>query len=519
MAHTVLCGSERVAPPGCIDAGKFPAERRLRVLLALRQPALDAAAAQLLRTPAPDAPAALSRAEFAGRFAASAQDLQRIQAFADDYGLRVEQTHAHGGTAILEGSVQQFDAAFRVDLRQFQQGERRFRGRTGAVSIPKALEGIVTAVLGLDDRPQARPPTRALERPPEVAAAIAQQYTPAQLAELYGFPEHDGAGQCIGIIALDGGYETAKLAAYFAELRQPAPQVVEVLLAGAQNRPTGNTRRADVEVQMDVQIAGAIAPAAKIVVYFAPNTDNGFLEAIVAAIHDREHAPDVLAISWGFTESLWTPQSREAYNRAFQAAALMGITVCVASGDDGASDGQPGLNVCFPASSPFVLACGGTRLRVDAQGAHEQAWAHGGGGQSAVFAQPAWQQGLALTGAGAQRQPLTMRGVPDVAANADAQTGYYVHIDGLPAVMGGTSAAAPLWAALLARCYGVNGGGRAFLPPRLYARTDACRDVVEGGNGGFHAAPGWDACTGLGVPYGTRVAAALAGGPPAPAPG
>ncbi|PPT90244.1 S53 family peptidase [Xanthomonas theicola] len=519
MSYQILCGSERTPLPGCVDAGKLPATHRLRVLLALRQPELDAAAAQLLDSAADGLPTPLSRTAFAARFAAGADDVRAIEAFAAHHGLHVEQALAQGGAVILEGSVQQFDRAFQVDLRDYRNDDLRYRGRTGAVSIPAALHGVVTAVLGLDDRPQARtlprtlPRARAQDAPPPAAAAPVAQYTPPQLAELYGFPEHDGAGQCIGIIALGGGYARAQLAAYFAELGLPLPQIVDVLLAGARNQPTGQTHKADIEVQMDLQIAGAIAPGAKIVVYFAPNTDNGFLEAIVSAIHDRVHAPDVIAISWGFTETLWTAQSREAYNRALQAAALMGITVCMASGDDGASDGQPGLNVCFPASSPFVLACGGTRLQVDAQATHEQAWPGTGGGQSRVFARPRWQQGLALHATQAAAQPLSMRGVPDVAANADAETGYYVHIDGRPAVMGGTSAAAPLWAALLARIYGLNGGRRVFLPPRLYAAADACRDIVDGSNGGFRAGPGWDACTGLGVPDGARIAALLGAGP------
>jgi len=335
------------------------------------------------------------------------------------------------------------------------------------------------------------------------------QYTPPQLAQLYGFPEHDGHGQCIGIIVLGGGYAREQLAAYFAQLRAPMPTLVDVLLPGATNSVSSGHANADIEAQMDIQIAGAIAPGAKLVLYFAPNTDNGFLEAINAAIHDTEHSPGIIAISWGFTESQWTPQSRLAYDCAFQAAALLGITVCIAAGDGGASDGQPGLNVCFPASSPFVLACGGTRLQVTGESADEQAWANGGGGQSKFFARPAWQKDLHLTDTQNQSHQLRMRGVPDVAANADTQTGYYLLINGEPAVMGGTSAAAPLWAALLARIYGVNRMQPHFVLPRLYGQPDAFRDIVAGDNGGFRASTGWDASTGLGVPNGARLTEVL----------
>ncbi|MCE4299662.1 S53 family peptidase [Xanthomonas hortorum pv. vitians] len=517
--HTILTGSERHTAPSDVEAGPTPVEERLRVLLTVRMPALNAAAAMLLQLQANTAPLAFSREEFSQRFAASEADLRAVAHFAASYGLTVERAHADSGNVILEGTVQQCEAAFQVSLREYVQGALRYRGRTGPVSIPQALDGIVTAVLGLDARPQAQtlpsaPTPSAAAAPPTPSPTAASagpvtQYTPPQLAQLYGFPEHDGRGQCIGIIVLGGGYSREQMAAYFAQLKLPLPAMVDVLLPGAENRLSTGSKNADVEAQMDLQIAGAIAPGAKLAVYFAPNTDNGFLEAINAAIHDTEHSPGVIAISWGFTEAQWTPQSRQAYDCAFQAAALLGITVCIAAGDDGASDGQPGLNVCFPASSPFVLACGGTRLNVTAETANEQAWSQGGGGQSKSFARPAWQKSLLLTDEQHRSQQLRMRGVPDVAANADAQTGYYLHINGQPAVMGGTSAAAPLWAALLARIYAVNHDQPSFVVPRLYGQPDAFRDIVDGDNGGFRASAGWDANTGLGVPDGARLTTLL----------
>ncbi|MEA5125085.1 S53 family peptidase [Xanthomonas floridensis] len=518
--HTVLPGSERQTPPSRIDAGVPAADERLRVLLAVRMPALDAAAEVLLQLQADTLPAAFSRAQFSARFAAAPADLQAVAAFAASYGLAVERAHADSGTVVLEGSVAQCETAFQVSLRAYVDGALRYRGRTGPVSIPQELQGIVTAVMGLDARPQAQtlpaaptPAPTAAPAPPHVADAQTNgpvmQYTPPQLAQLYGFPEHDGHGQCIGIIVLGGGYAREQMQAYFAQLRLPMPSMVDVLLPGAGNTLGTGNETADIEAQMDIQIAGAIAPGAKLVMYFAPNTDNGFLEAINAAVHDHVHSPGVIAISWGFTEAQWTPQSRQAYDCAFRAAALLGITVCIAAGDDGASDGQPGLNVCFPASSPFVLACGGTRLQVDSDSADEQAWSKGGGGQSRFFARPAWQKNLQLTDEQQRTRQLRMRGVPDVAANADVQTGYYLLINGQPAVMGGTSAAAPLWAALLARIYGANRMQPRFVAPRLYGKPEAFRDIVAGANGGYRAATGWDANTGLGVPDGAKLTALL----------
>jgi kumamolisin len=196
----------------------------------------------------------------------------------------------------------------------------------------------------------------------------------------------------------------------------------------------------------------------------------------------------------------------------------MGITVCIAAGDGGSSDGVSGGgdHVDFPASSPHVLACGGTSLKANqSQIASESVWNDGanggatGGGISSFFALPAWQSGLsALTTAGAS-VALTMRGVPDVAGDADPETGYAVRVDGADTVIGGTSAVAPLWAALLARVNASTGKSAGFVNPLLYPDTQACRDVTQGNNGDYAAKAGWDACTGLGSPNGGVLAQLL----------
>jgi kumamolisin len=198
---------------------------------------------------------------------------------------------------------------------------------------------------------------------------------------------------------------------------------------------------------------------------------------------------------------------------AFQAAATMGITVCVASGDNGSSDGvSNGNHVDFPASSPFALACGGTSLRAAGNAiAGETVWNDGssggasGGGISSFFATPTWQAHLSAASSTGAKQALGMRGVPDVAGDADPETGYDVRIDGSNTVIGGTSAVAPLWAALIARSNQINGKAAGYLNPSLYANPHALRDITQGNNGAFEATVGWDACTGLGSPVGTAV--------------
>jgi kumamolisin len=369
------------------------------------------------------------------------------------------------------------------------------------------LVGVVEAVLGLDNRPQARSQHR-LFRP---AAATLTAFNPNQVADLYGIPASDGAGQTIAVIELGGGYVASDLATYFKGLGLTAPKVSAVLVDGAKNQPSGSANGPDGEVMLDIEVAGAVAPAASIVVYFAPNTDAGFLDALTSAVHDTVHKPTVISISWGGPESSWTAQAMTAFDQAMASAAMLGVTVCVASGDNGSGDGvgDGADHVDFPASSPHALACGGTRLTASGSAiASESVWndgasgGAGGGGMSTQFAVPVWQKGLtAVTSSGA-RQPLGGRGVPDVAADADPATGYKVRVDGSDLVIGGTSAAAPLWAAIVARLQALAGKPIGPVQPSLYADPAACNDITSGDNGDFAATAGWDACTGLGSPHG-----------------
>ncbi|HUK90419.1 MAG TPA: S53 family peptidase, partial [Blastocatellia bacterium] len=245
--------------------------------------------------------------------------------------------------------------------------------------------------------------------------------------------------------------------------------------------------------------------------------DAGFLDAITTAIHDNKNNPSVISISWGSAESGWTSQAMDQFDQAFQTAAAMGITVCVASGDNGSSDGvgDGGDHVDFPASSPNVLGCGGTNIHtsgstITAEGVWNDGGngGAGGGGVSEHFALPSWQQGLKVVKNGS-KSALTNRGVPDVSGDADPETGYYVRVDGKYMPIGGTSAVAPLWAGLIARINGASGKKAGFVNAHLYANPSAMNDVTQGNNGDFSASPGWDACTGLGSPNGKKVSGVI----------
>jgi kumamolisin len=510
VANVALKGSERSCMPGAKVVAPADPTERLEVTVLLRRSASAEFRSRVSQIAAgKSAGACMSRDEFAQRHGADAADLAAVRNFAAAHGLNVVLEHAARRTVVLSGNVAQFNAAFSVELKLMRHDSCSYRGRTGCVHVPESLAGIVEAVLGLDSRPQAAPHFRI--RP---AASNASSFTPTQVAALYAFPQSSGAGQCVALIELGGGFRPADLDTYFKGLSVSSPSVVAVSVDHAQNTPTGDANGPDGEVMLDIEVVGAIVPQSKIAVYFAPNTDAGFLDAITTAIHDTANKPSVISISWGGPESSWTAQAMTAMDEAFQAAATLGITVCVASGDNGSSDGvtDGADHVDFPASSSYALACGGTSLKATSSSiSAEVVWNDGaeggatGGGVSSFFAIPAWQAALSVTSTQGGRSPLAKRGVPDVAGNADPETGYQVRVDGSNTVIGGTSAVAPLWAALITRLNQLSGKSAGLISPQIYQTPKSFHDITSGNNGDFAAASGWDACSGLGSPNGAAL--------------
>jgi kumamolisin len=498
----ILRESERSVVAGARQTGAVPNDEIVYASVVLRRPSTSTEPGNLRR---------MSRDEYGTMHGADAASLNAIEKFAHHFGLSVAERHADRRLMVLSGTAQAMQKAFGTQLARYEKADGvTYRGRTGALNLPTELEPTVMAVLGLDNRPAAKPHFRK-----RAAAAPGGSFTPPQIAQLYNFPTGlDGSGETIAIIELGGGYSADDLTTYFDQLGINTPQVSAVSVDGGQNQPGG---AADAEVMLDIEVAGAVAPGAQIVVYFAPNTDQGFHDAIAAAAHDTTHQPSILSISWGQSEDSWTAQARTAMNTALEDASNVGVTVTVAAGDNGATDGaQDGqLHVDFPASSPFVVGCGGTTLTA-AGGAisSEQVWnelASGngatGGGVSDVFALPAFQQN---SGVPAAPNGFAGRGVPDVAGDADPTTGYAVLVDGQNAVVGGTSAVAPLWAGLVALINQKFGKPVGYLNPLLYqAPAAAFQDIVKGATDGYAAGPGWDACTGLGTPNGTALMSAL----------
>jgi len=533
--YVSLPGSERQPLPQASVIGPTDPSERLEVTVRVRprQP-LPAADIEAMASQLPAERQYLTAREYDRQYGADPQDLEAIAVFARAHGLQVVEKSAARRSVVLSGTVQSAEAAFGVTLEDYEYPQGTYRGRTGPVSVPAGLSGIVEGVFGLDNRPFAQ--AHFSQR----AAAAAATFTPPVLAQLYDFPPGlDGTGQTIGIIELGGGYRPADLRAYFQKLGITAPRVTSVSVDHARNHAVGTPDSADGEVALDIEVAGAVAPGASIVVYFAPNqTDQNFLDALTTAIHDTKHSPSVLSISWGGAESAASSAFMQQFDSALQSAALLGITVCTAAGDDGAADsradtwdGQP--HVDFPSASPWALSCGGTSLTAAGGAiASETVWnQHGtapqshsfgatGGGISQFFPVPAYQRGVALPApAGTGGKPG--RGVPDVAGDADPATGYDIQVDGqFIQGFGGTSAVAPLWAGLIALINQGLGTRAGFVNTLLYSKVQAAgafHDITQGDNKvgpntvGYAATVGWDACTGLGSPDGQKILAALKG--------
>lgn len=530
-----LAGSDRVPVPGARATGPADPEQWLEVTVKLRR----RAALPEVGTPAAHR---YTREALQEQFGADPQVAARVEDVFTGFGLTAIASDPGTRSVKLGGPVRLMETAFGVKLMDFHHDAHgNYRGRVGAVQLPVSVADVVEGVFGLDNR-------RAVRRRPGMrkllsAAAHATHaskrpwFFPAELASAYAFPPGDGEGQVIGLLEFGGGFFPDDLAAF---ARQAAlASTPDVIPVSVDHAPTDANDEAVGEVMLDIEVVAGVCPKATVPVYFGQFTEKGWVDVLDAAIHDTKHRPQVLSVSWGYAEDayIWTQAAVNQVNEALKEAALLGVTVCVASGDDGSSDGitDGHAHVDFPCSSPYVLAVGGTLLRASGSHHTERVWkdgdglrADGGGstgsGVSTRFGRPAWQAGLDV-------QPVNPgqpdgRLVPDVVANASANTGYFTVVGGQAGIEGGTSAAAPLWAALAARmnqALAASGKTVGYFTPLLYGKppgvahtvgSEGCRDIATGDNdtatvGGFRAGPGFDGVTGWGSPKGTALLAAL----------
>jgi kumamolisin len=368
------------------------------------------------------------------------------------------------------------------------------------IFVPGDLDGIVEAVLGLDNRPQVRPHFRARITKRGFPAG----FTPTTLASLYDFPAGTGKGVCIAVIELGGGYRIADLQRYFSDINSPLPKLSSVSVDHARNHATGDPNGPDGEVMLDIGSRGALRQA-EIVVYFAQH---------VPAFSTRSHRIRRQAEALGHLDQLGRARGvvDEPCRRSTRASGggADGITVCVASGDNGSAAASARRPACrLPGLEPACARMRRSLQAVNGDVRSETVWNDGaaggasGGGVSGFF-----PRGKAASSHQRNQEVRLGRGVLEVSGAADPQTGYFVRVEGINSVIGGTSAVAPLWAGLVARINAAKAAPVGFINPHLYGGS-GLNDVTYGDNGGYAASVGWDACSGLGTPDGRKIAGIL----------
>jgi len=457
---------------------------------------LDAERARQLGATPPARRVYSSRAELLSETDADPDDVEALKSYCAKVGIDVVETHWRSVT--LSGPIAKLVDVFGATASIYElPDKRRFRHRSESLHAPSEIASLLRGPFGIHQWPRSH-----------AVGALHGHTVPLSAKDVaahYQFPDGDGSGQTVGVLQLRGTFRPDDFTACMAAQGvTPKPPIVK-RVDNAELVHDEETEK-DAESALDTQIIASLAPGAQLVVYASPDDERGVLDGIRTALFDDESRPSILSISFGFPEQLWTPVALTILDELFTAAALLGVTVFCAAGDNGAELDAAGTpHVLAPASSPFAHACGGTQLAEP--GAAETAWPQTGGGFSAVFGAAPWQSSAASLAGAYGVAPG--RGVPDFAAQV--VPGYAVVFEGTPLAAGGSSAIAPMWSALLARINQRLGTPAGFIAPLLYVQRSAplFRDVTNGSNDRFHSAAGWNPCTGLGVPIGTAIDAML----------
>ena len=528
-------------PEGLLDAD-ISLACIVQVRSKLPEPATDSA-----KKPAPPMP----KSVFLEQIAASDSDMKIVTRYAEENDLEVTETNTTVGAVWLTGSVKNFDNAFGVKMRWFQYDNALYYGSEGPIKVPLTLLPLIKTVVGLNNFPVYARLFPDLAIGAEPMNICSPMYSPDQLAALYRFPhQYRGEGQCHGIWSLGGGFYQEEIENYYRSLLipeqafprlswvgdnnpTPKPELTEaVLKLWGRGVTTGSTNQTawTLETTLDVELATTLAPAAHTVVFFPPSQSETelepspeytVLETLYQIILDEVHQPRVIAASWAYYEAF----SRESFMKVFSnwlgALTTQGVTFCFSSGNWG-SIVNGVLSLGFPASSPYTLGCGGTRLlsankkTIDSETVWNQLYGQtffaSTGGASTVFKLPLWQ----TTAGVVAKTGISGRGAPDVAADSDFETGVYVLIGGVSVSSAGTSAAAQTWGALLTRINQGLGFPIGYFNPVLYQwLAQIPRDITQGDNfpngegPRYTASPGWDPCCGLGTPDGQALLKAL----------
>lgn len=434
----------------------------------------------------------LTKAQFQSRFGRSDAEVKQVKDYLRSHGLTVGTVHSGNLLIDAKGTAAQLQKAFGTQLSTYKDKTtgRTFYANDSAPTLPSSIASYVSDVSGLNSHVVRH----------HAAAKVTPHngpgggYTPAQIKGGYNVSSSfTGTGQRIGLIEFDG-FQQSNITSYVSHyaLGSPTPTVSKV------DGGSGALSDGQVEVELDIEVLNAIAPKANVTVFEAPNSDAGEAD-MYQAIVDAGIATS--SSSWGAAETDRTQSNITAVDAIEQQGAAEGLGMYSASGDNGSDDaGTGGKSVDFPTSDPYVTGVGGTTLTVTSGNvwSKETAWSGSGGGASVQFTIPSWQTAVQKAGGNGKRQ------VPDVAALANPTPGVSIFSQGSWGTVGGTSAAAPEWAAYAAlvnqQAAAAGKPNLGFANPKIYSLGGGTgfHDITSGSNGAFSAGTGWDFVTGWG---------------------
>jgi subtilase family serine protease len=500
--------------------------------------------------------------QFNQLFAPTSDQVQQVVSFLQGQGLTVTSIAPNNLLIDATGSVAQVQQAFTIQINNYQVGNQTFYANAAPPSVPASISQLITSIGGLDNSVHYHPLYRRLARQNQYhGAVLAGQsgFGPKDLSGAYDATPLQSAGilgdnQTIALFELDG-YQLSDVSQYFQAYGQATPAISNVMVDNFNGAPGQGA----IEVELDMEVAGAMAPHANQIIYEGPNTTQGLNDTYNQIVHDNK--AHIVSISWGLCEANSGTAELQTLDNIFKQGASQGISFFAASGDSGAYDcGDGNLAVDSPADDPYITGVGGTNLQLNS-GAYgsESVWSNpndtqrspkgagGGGGISNTFTLPSWQTGSGVLNPNSSGVPCNAPGgqycreVPDVSGDADPATGYAMYCtvanSGCPATgwitVGGTSASAPLWAGSMALINQyLQSQGKAvvgYANPALYGlfnaqqQLPAFHDVTSGNNLFYSATTGYDLASGIGTPDVNNIAHDLTlisggGGTPTPTP-